>query len=282
MMFDEQQYREVLSQVRASDGLTRRIMTMKQEQKANCGRRSFGRIALATALIALMVISVCASESVQNWFISFFADINRGRLTQEQVAYIEENAHPILESQTHNGWTVEMHSAIRDDTTVYIIFHIQGPENVDLSQWTDEEGNLHGQLMFGNSLIPLNKDYYFDYGENLWSGAWGEMWQDDGDGLPYTTNMVFHLEPEVTKDDMEAFGAETVYHFRFEDIIWFWADLEYQQELEERMKAEGRSQLTDEEIKRSHLVETLGEGTWEFEISFSQLQYVPGETLEMP
>lgn len=280
-MFEEQEYREVFSQVKASDGLTRRVLTMKQERKAN-RNRSLHRIALAAALIGLLAVTVCASESVQNWFISFFADINRGRLSQEQVEYIEENAETILDSQTHNGWTVELHSAIRDDTKAYIIFRIKGPENVDLSQWTDEEGNLHGQLMFGNSLIPLNKDYYFDYEENLWSGGWGEIWQEDGDGLPYTANLVFHLEPEKTKDNKEAFGPETVYHFRFEDIVWFWTDLEYQQEHEKIMQEEGRHKLTEEEISRLHLVETLAEGVWEFEISFSQLKYVPGETLEMP
>lgn len=280
-MFDEREYREVFSQVKASDGLTRSVLTMKQEHKAN-RNRSLYRIALAAALIALMVLTVSASEEVQNWFISFFADINRGQLSQEQVEYIEENAEVILESQTHNGWTVELHSAIRDDTKAYIIFRIQGPEDVDLSKWTNEEGDVHGQVMFGNSLIPLNKEFYFSLGENLWTGGWGEIWQEDGDGLPYTANMVFHLEPDVTKDDREAFGEETVYHFRFENIVWFWTDLEYEKELEAIMKAEGRYQLTDEEIKRSHLVETLADGSWEFEISFSQLKYVPGETLEMP
>lgn len=281
-MIAKNEYVAMFSQVTASDGLTRRVMTMKQEQKANITRRSLGRIALAAALIALMVLSVSASEEVQNWFISFFADINRGRLTQEQVEYIEENAETMLDSQTHNGWTVEMHSAIRDDTKAYIIFRIEGPENVDLSKWTDEEGMLQGQLMFGNSLIPLNKEFYFSLGEHLWTGGWGETWQEDGDGLPYTANLVFHLEPDVTKDDKEAFGPETVYHFRFEDIVWFWTDLEYQQEHEKIMQEEGRHKLTEEEIRRLHLVETLAEGVWEFEISFSQLKYVPGETLEMP
>lgn len=280
MMFDENAYQEMFSQVTASENTFRRVMTMKNE-KTRSGR-SWTRIVLAAALIAVMVLTVSASEEVQNWFISFFAGINRDGLTQEQVEYIEEHAQPILDSQTHNGWTVEMHSAIRDDTKAYIIFRIKGPESVDLSKWTNEEGDAHGQVMFGNSLIPLNKEFYFSLGENLWNGGWGETWQEDGDGLPYTANLVFHLEPDVTKDDKEPFGAETVYHFRFEDIVWFWTDLEYQQELEERMEAEGRHQLTDEEINRSHLVETLAEGTWEFDISFSQLKYVPGETLEMP
>lgn len=280
-MFDKSEYREMFSQVTASDGLTRRVMTMKNERKQKRSGRSLCRIALAAALVSLMVITVCASETVQNWFVNFFAGINHDGLSQEQVEYIEENTKTILDSQTHNGWTVEMNSAIRDDTKVYIIFHIEGPEDVDLSKWTNEEGDIHGQMMFGNSCTPLNKAHYFDFHEHLKFGGWGETWQDDGDGLPYTTNLVFHLEPEVPKENVEPFGSDTVYHFRFEDIVWFWTDLEYQQEHEKIMKAEGRHQLTEEEIRRLHLVETLAEGVWEFEISFSQLEYVEGISLEI-
>lgn len=279
----EKEYREVFSQVKASDCLTRRVMTMKQEQ-TKIGRIP-ARAALIAALLAVMALTVSASETVQNWFVSFFAGMSSDGLTPEQVEYIQENAQTILDSQTHNGWTVELHSAIRDDTDAYIIFQIKGPEDVDLSKWTNEEGDVHGQVMFGNSCTPLNKkpdDLYFDFHEHMKYGGWGETWQDDGDGIPYTTNLVFHLEPDVPRENVDPFGADTVYHFRFQDIVWFWTDLEYEKELEAVMKSEGRHRLTDEEIRRSHLVETLAEGTWEFEISFSQLKYVPGETLEMP
>lgn len=279
----EKEYREVFSQVKASDCLTRRVMTMKQEQ-TKIGRIP-ARAALIAAVMAVMALTVSASETVQNWFVSFFAGMSRDGLTTEQVEYIEENAQTILDSQTHNGWTVELHSAIRDDTDAYIIFRIKGPEDVDLSKWTNEEGDVLGQVMFGNSCTPLNQmrdDLYFDFHEHMKYGGWGETWQDDGDGIPYTTNLVFHLEPDVPRENVDPFGADTVYHFRFQDIVWFWTDLEYEKELEAVMKSEGRHRLTDEEIRRSHLVETLAEGTWEFEISFSQLKYVPGETLEMP
>ena len=111
-MFDEKEYREVFSQVKASEGLTRRVMAMKQERKQN---RIFTRAALIAAALALMVVTVSASETVQNWFVNFFAAINRTGLTTEQVEYIEENAQAILVSQTHNGWTVELNSAFRDE-----------------------------------------------------------------------------------------------------------------------------------------------------------------------
>ena len=280
----EKEYREAFSQVKASDGLTRRVMNMKQESAKT--RNFFARVALIAAVLAVMAMTVSASETVQNWFISFFAGISRDGLTTEQVEYIEENAQTILDSQTHNGWTVELHSAIRDENKAYIVFRIEGPEDVDLSKWTNEEGDVHGQVMFGNSCTPLNEmqdNTYFDFHEHIKHGGWGENWLDDGDGLDYTTNLVFHLEPDVPWEDVDPFGADTVYHFRFEDIVWFWTDLEYQQALDEgKYAGQNGHSLTDEEIRRLHLVETLAEGIWEFEISFSQLKYTPGESLERP
>lgn len=282
-MFDEKEYKEMFSQVKASEGLTRRVMTMKQDHRQG---RFLTRAALIAAALALMVVTVSASETVQNWFVQFFAAINRDGLTSEQVEYIEENAQTIMESQTHNGWTVELHSAIRDENEAYIVFRIEGPEDVDLSKWTNEEGDVHGQVMFGNSCTPLNEmrdNIYFDFHEHIKHGGWGENWLDDGDGLDYTANLVFHLEPDVPWEDVDPFGADTVYHFRFEDIVWFWTDLDYQQELNEgKYAGQNGHPLTDEEIRRLHLVETLAEGVWEFEISFSQLKYTPGESLELP
>lgn len=281
-MFDEKEYQEVFSQVRASGGLTRRVMNMKRERKQ--GSRMFVRIALVAAVLALMAVTVSASETVQNWFINFFAGINQGELSREQVEYIEENAKPILESQTHNGWTVELHSAIRDETTAYIVFHIEGPEDVDLTKWTDEEGNLRGQILFGNSGMPAylrGLEKFFDFDENIEHGGWGYHWMDDGDGKAYTENLVFHLEPETMHNDSEPFGEETVYHFRFQDIVWYWMDLEYEQELlNGKYAGQDVTQFTDEENRKRHRWETLAEGVWEFEINFGQLEFVEGELLE--
>ena len=61
-MFDENEYLEVFSQVKASENLTRRVMNMKRERKQ---RRIFARAALIAAALVLMAVSVAASESVQ-------------------------------------------------------------------------------------------------------------------------------------------------------------------------------------------------------------------------
>lgn len=280
-MFDEKEYREIFSQVKASEGLTRRVMTMKQERRQG---RFLTRAVLIAAALALMVVTVSASETVQNWFVRFFASINRDGLTSEQVEYIENNTQTILDSQTHNGWTVELHSAIRGENLVYIIFRIEGPEDVDLSQWTDEAGNLRGLVTFGNSETPAyldGLDLFFDFDENVELGGWGYYWMDDGDGKAYTEILVFHLEPGTMHDGLEAFGEETVYHFRFQDIIWYWNDMEYMQTLNrEKYPGQGSFEYTEEEQRKIHRWETLAEGIWEFEISFEQLEFVEGKLPE--
>ena len=281
-MFDEQEYREVFSQVKASDGLTRRVMNMKREKTK--GRSILARVALVAAVLAVMAVTVSASESVQNWFVNFFAGISRDGLTTEQVECIEENAQIILDSQTHNGWTVELNSAIRGEHTAYIVFRVEGPEDTDLSKWTDEKGNIHGQILFGNSgILPYLREgeAFFDFDENVEHGGWGFSCVDDGDGKEYTANFVFHLSPETMHPDMEAFGEETVYHFQIRDIVWYWMDKEYEQELL-REKYNGREvyQYTDEEYLKIHRWETLAEGVWEFEISFGQLKLAEDALLD--
>ena len=262
-MINEKEYREMFSRVRASDGLTRRVMTMKPERKQN---RMLSRAALIAAVLALMVVTVSASETVQNWFLQYFASFNREGLTHEQVEYLEENVQTIHNSQTHNGWTVELHSAIRDESIAYIIFRIEGPENVDLSKWTDEHGNLHGQLLFGNSgILPQmgELETFFDFKENVEHGGWGYTMMDDGDGKSYTVNIVFQLQPGTMHDDKAPFGEDTVYHFCFRDIVWYWQDKEYEQELlREKYTGQEVYQYTDEEYRKIHCWETLAVGIW--------------------
>ena len=256
---------------------------MEPERKRS--RNVFAKVALIAAVLTVMAVTVSASEAVQNWFVRFFAEINRDGLTTGQVEYIEENTQTILDSQTHNGWTVELNSAIRDEKTAYIIFHIEGPENVDLSRWMDEAGNLHGQVLFGNSGMPAylrGLEKFFDFDENVEHGGWGYHWMDDGDGKEYTENLVFHLEPETMHENLDPFGEDTVYHFRFQDIVWYWMDLEYEQELlNGKYAGQEVTQFTDEENRKRHRWETLAEGVWEFEISFGQLEFVEGELLEI-
>lgn len=274
-MFEKEEYREMFSQVTASDGLKRRVMTMKQERNRTHSGRSLARVALVAALVALLAVSVSAAETVQSWFIGFFADKNGGELSQEQVEYIEENAQPILDSQTVDGWTVELRSAIHDGVCGYVLFHIEGPENVDLTEWTDENGNVRGQLLFGNSAIPgkgSGKAEFFKYQEELKYGGWGFTPMEDEDGLLNTADILVTLSPDMKRSTIDPFGPDALYHFSMENIVWFCADFAYEEELNSTKYAgQEYPQHTQEELQRIYEYETLAEGVWEFDIIFSEL-----------
>ena len=117
----------------------------KRKHRAPLHRRT---AILIAALIAMMALSVTAfaSEFIQNWFVSFFAEKSNSALTQEQVNYIEENAQNINEVQTQDNWNVELKSAITDGDIAYIVIGVTAPEGVSLEQ-------IHNAL----ETIPANE-----------------------------------------------------------------------------------------------------------------------------
>ena len=268
-MFDEREYREVFSQVKASPDTFRRVMTMKNEKKQV---RRVPRVLLIAALIGLLAFSVSATETVQNWFVDFFERWGGQELNQQQVDYLEENQMTILDGQTHDGWTVEMASAISDGTTAYVIFHVTGPENMDLTNWTDENGNVLGQFMFGNMSMQgqqENAPQIVTWSEGVYLDNWGISWINDGDGLRNTASLMITLNPSMSRNKIDPFGSEAVYSFRMENIVWEYIDLDYRRELMEGKYA-GQSDVsfTPEESLRLYPQDVLAEGVWEFSIAF--------------
>ena len=105
----------------------------KRKYRAPMYRRTAILIVVVMTMMALSVTAF-ASEYIQNWFVSFFAEKNNSGLTQEQVNYIEENALNINEVQSQNHWNVELKSAITDGDIAYIVIGVTAPEGVSLEQ----------------------------------------------------------------------------------------------------------------------------------------------------
>lgn len=283
-MFNEKAYREVFSQVTASEDTIRRVMNMTKERKQKRHARSLARIALVAAVVALMAVTVSAAETIQSWFVSFFAGKGGSGLSQGQVEYIEENAMPIADSQTQDGWTVELRSAISDGTTAYVIFHITGPEDMDLTEWTDAEGNVTGQILFGNSGMPgymTGAADFFTFPAEVKYGSWNQTWLEDSDGLYNTQDLLVRLNPSMKRSTIDPFGREAVYHFRFENIVWSYKDMAYEEELRNgKYAGQNGVRYTEEEMQRLYRWDVLAEGVWEFEICFAQPED-SGETVEL-
>lgn len=270
-MFDEKEYRETFSQVKASQDLTRRVMNMKTKSSQKLLSRGLARAALVAALLALMAISVSASETVQNWFLDFFKDKSEGDLSQGQVEYIEENAQIISDSQTIDGWMVELRSAISDGTKAYIIIGITAPENVNLEQtvmdgiaqdwFGPENGSMHGDGMQG--IVSWSE-------KSLVLESYRYGLEEDGDGENNTKNLVITLNPNLDWHT-DPFGADIDWYIHIENIVHQYEDAEYRREL---MEGEYSGQtdvvFTGEETLRLYKVEVLAEGEWDFTVNFAE------------
>lgn len=90
------------------------------------------RILIAAAIIMILAVSAFAVEIGVTWFQQFFVDKYGTELSEEQIAYIEENALPINESKTVGGYTLNVQSVMNDERTVYIKLDLYAPEGVVL------------------------------------------------------------------------------------------------------------------------------------------------------
>jgi len=158
--------------------------------------RTLRRPLLIAAIIALTLLLVgCTVAYVNGWFTDFFSTRSEEPLSPEQVEFIQEHEQIIEETQTKNGWTVALKSAICDGDTGYMLFSVTAPDDIDLEGY-------HAQKYGGDRIMPGNNSPYLpkrralvlvstgfaDDEKNfmLQSGGGKGGWQEDHDGLQNT------------------------------------------------------------------------------------------------
>ncbi|MEE0110375.1 MAG: DUF4179 domain-containing protein [Oscillospiraceae bacterium] len=267
-----------------------KYVTEARESAAPARRLPRRRLVLIAAMIALSLLLVgCTVAYVNGWFTDFFAGRSETPLSSEQIEFIQENEQIIQESQTKNGWTIELKSAITDGETAYVIFGITAPEDVDL-----EESNINtptdlDQIIPGNapSMVRDSKSrtmFATSIGiaaglgngspehNTIWSESCG--WEPDNDGLSNTLNYVFRIgidkfdpSKEILLDD--PFASDIEFQFVFQNFIHAWEDAEKRAEID--AKYAGQDYMIDgEEMEGLYKSEILMEETWEFTITFDE------------
>ena len=109
-------------------------LTMRKINKeaAPKTRRITFHVLIAAAIIVTLAVSAFAAEIGATWFQQFFADEYGTELSEAQIAYIEENALPINESKTVDGYTLNVESVLNDAKTFYIKLNLYAPEGVEI------------------------------------------------------------------------------------------------------------------------------------------------------
>lgn len=112
-----------------------KVLTMsriKEEKKPR--KRVAFRVMMAAAIIVTLVVSVFAASGGAEWFRSFFAGRSETELSAEQLAYIEQNAVAVGQSQTVDGYTVTLDACLSDGDRTYIKLAIQMADGIELPE----------------------------------------------------------------------------------------------------------------------------------------------------
>lgn len=226
---------------------------------------SFRRIWFIAALIALMLLLVgCTVAYVQGWFTAYFAERSDTPLSSEQIAYIEENEQVIAQTQTQNEWTVEVKSAMNDGTKAYIIIGVTAPENVSLARVITDDV-ITSRVEVGNDRMGN----FIAFPDGVFPNSMTSRWEDDGDGLANTENLVIQINPDFERSTAAPFGSETQWKIHIENIIRISDNTEYRQELlNGKYAGQDGVMFEQDEIEKLYITEVLVEGTWDFTIHF--------------
>lgn len=160
-------------------------------QKKRSGR-PVTRILLLAALIAALTMSAFAASEAVNWFKDYFG---RWGLSDNQIAFIEENTTDIQNSQTCNGYTITVESAFSDGTESMIKLKLTAPEGVRLDAVNFFPGN-------DDCLVPTGEEHL-----TQWNGGWGYY---VGDEYTNVADIIFTIT--------EPIGKRTHWTLRIEDI----------------------------------------------------------------
>ena len=155
--------------------------------------KTLTRLILLAALIAALTVSAFAAEEISNWFQEYFSRYSE--LSENQITFIEDNTTDVSQSQTCNGYTIEVDSAFSDGSYSIVKLKLIAPEDVTL---------------LASNFFPGNDGVFFPTGEEHlteWSGGWG-TYVDDA-----TPNVA-----EITCTIRDGIGSRTHWTMRIEDI----------------------------------------------------------------
>lgn len=237
------------------------FLTEARENTVSARRHSRKLVALIAAVIALMAVTLTAfaAEEIAGWFRQYFNKQAEVPLTPGQIEFIEENEQVIAETQTHNGWSLELKSVMSDSNAVYAIVGITAPADI-----TEEEMR---------SLWP-DMDFYDKDRKPV--GSWGVKLHIGMDGNERSADLVFELNPA----DWNSGNTWTLRVNRLSKMVH---DRAYEQELlDTKYAGQENIMFTDEEAARINQRVILTEGPWEFAIDLSRADHTVLELITAP
>lgn len=239
------------------------ILDAHADRPKTLSRRKYLLIAAAAA--AVLLLAGCTVYA-WHWYTTFFTIQRREPLSDSQITYIQEKAEDIRESQTCDGYTVTLLSAISESHSAYVTFAVTAPEGVDLSS-NLEDNQVHFRQLYAmpkDAKLPADMKFHI---------------VEDGDGKNNTVNIVLGILPSGMLDADASFGSGSVWRIVMQGLEIVHYDREYEQELMNTKYAGVTDfMFEDEEAARLYQDELLTDGKWEFEM---ELQFTDDASVEL-
>ena len=245
--------------------------------------RTLRRPLLIAALITLTLLLVgCTVAYVNGWFTDFFSARSQDPLSPEQVEFIQEHEQIIAETQTKNGWTVELKSAICDGETGYMLFSVTAPDDIDLEGY---HGQKYGEdrIMPGNNtpylpkrraLVVVSTGFADEEKNFIWQSGGGKGgWQEDHDGMQNTMDYLIGMRPEKLYPNREMlledpFGPDVEFTVRFDGFALEYENPEIRKKIDEKYAGMTDYMVEDEDLIGLYNAQLLVDEIWEFSVTF--------------
>lgn len=228
----ETDYKSACDAVKAPEKIREKILNLSQKKPSPF---PIGKVLFVAALISILAVSVSATEFFQSWLRQYILHGSEIPLRQNEVQYLDTYEQVIDQSQTRDGYTVTLESAVTDGFLAYVSILVTAPEGTDFSHL--DQSTFTARLTPQDASYTCISDSYENNG--------GFSCPPDKDDNPRTFHWVLEMEAIDNKGDY-LFLPGTQWNLHIENL-----ELVY-------------LETSEENPNGKFIWETAAEGIWDF------------------
>ena len=228
----ETDYKSACDAVKAPEKTREKILNLSRKKPSPF---PIGKVLFVASLISILAVSVSATEFFQSWLRQYILQGSEIPLRQNEVQYLDAYEQVINQSQTQDGYTVTLESAVTDGFLAYVSVLVTAPEGTDFTHL--DQPTFTARLSPQDASYTCISDSYQNNG--------GFSCPPDKDGNSRTFHWVLEMEAVDNKGD-SLFLTGTQWNVHFENLV-----LTY-------LEASAENQYGE------FIQETVAEGEWDF------------------
>lgn len=206
----ETDYKNACDTVKLPENTREKILKSSRRKPP---RFPIGKVLIAAVLISILAVSVSATGFFQSWLRQYLTRDSATPLRQSEVAYLDSYEQIISQSQTQDGYTITLESAVTDGFLTYVSILVTAPEGTDFESLN--QPNFSARLgPLGSSITCVNDSYRYNGGFSA---------PPDSDDDPRTFHWVLELEAVDNQGEF-LFLPGTQWNVHIEGIVLVYLD----------------------------------------------------------